>query len=43
MAHVVKVFNNITFWHFASLARAAGGGDRSAVPIAGDDPAAKAA
>ncbi len=45
-AHVVKVFNNITFWHLASLARpagAAGAPDRSALPIAGDDPAAKAA
>jgi hypothetical protein len=36
------VFNNITFWHLASLARAAGATDRSALPIAGDDPAAKA-
>ncbi len=42
-AHVVKVFNNITFWHLASLARPAGAADRSALPIAGDDPAAKAA
>jgi 8-hydroxy-5-deazaflavin:NADPH oxidoreductase len=24
-AHVVEVFSNITFWHLASLARAAGG------------------
>jgi predicted dinucleotide-binding enzyme len=40
---VVKVFNNITFWHLASLARPAGAADRSALPIAGDDPAAKAA
>src|SRR5215472_8019243 len=39
-AHVVKVFNNITFWHLASLARPAGAADRSALPIAGDDPAA---
>jgi predicted dinucleotide-binding enzyme len=37
------VLNNITFWHLASLARAAGATDRSALPIAGDDPAAKAA
>jgi 8-hydroxy-5-deazaflavin:NADPH oxidoreductase len=43
MAHVVKVFNNITLWHLASLTRAAGAADRSAPPIAGDDPAAKAA
>jgi predicted dinucleotide-binding enzyme len=42
-AHVVKVFNNITFWHLASLACAAGATDRNALPIAGDDPAAKAA
>jgi predicted dinucleotide-binding enzyme len=42
-AHVVKVFNNITSWHLRSLARPAGAADRSALPIAGDDPAAKAA
>ena len=42
-AHVVKVFNNITSWHLGSLARPAGTADRSALPIAGDDPAAKAA
>jgi hypothetical protein len=42
-AQVVKVFNNITFWHLASLARPAGAADRSALPIAGDGPAAKAA
>jgi predicted dinucleotide-binding enzyme len=42
-AHVVKVFNNITYWHLHSLARPAGATDRSALPIAGDDPAAKAA
>jgi predicted dinucleotide-binding enzyme len=42
-AHVVKVFNNITFWHLLSLARPAGAPDRSALPIAGDDAAAKAA
>ena len=42
-AHVVKVFNNITFWHLLSLARPAGAADRSALPIAGDDAAAKAA
>jgi hypothetical protein len=40
---VVKVFNNITFWHLLSLARPAGLADRSAPPIAGDDAAAKAA
>ena len=42
-AHVVKVFNNIYFRHLASLARPAGAADRSALPIAGDDAAAKAA
>jgi predicted dinucleotide-binding enzyme len=40
---VVKVFNNITYWHLRSLARSDGAIDRSALPIAGDDPAAKAA
>jgi len=40
---VVKVFNNITSWHLASLARPAGAADRSARPLARDDPAAKAA
>jgi predicted dinucleotide-binding enzyme len=42
-AHVVKVFNNITCWHLLSLARPAGAADRSALPIAADDAAAKAA
>jgi predicted dinucleotide-binding enzyme len=42
-ARVVKVFNNITFWHLRSLARPAGAADRSALPIAGDDADAKAA
>jgi 8-hydroxy-5-deazaflavin:NADPH oxidoreductase len=42
-AHVVKVFNNIYFRHLASLARLSGDADRSALPIAGDDAAAKAA
>lgn len=43
-AQVVKVFNNIYFKHLASLARpaGAGAGDRTALPIAGDDAAAKA-
>ncbi len=31
------------YWHLGSLARPAGATDRSALPIAGDDPAAKAA
>src|SRR3954470_7450651 len=42
-AHVVKGFNNIHFKHLANLARAAGAPDRSALAIAGDDPAAKEA
>ena len=42
-ARVVKVFNNIYFRHLASLPRPAGARDRSALPIAGDDEAAKAA
>jgi 8-hydroxy-5-deazaflavin:NADPH oxidoreductase len=42
-AQVVKVFNNIFFRHLASLARPHGAGDRSALPIAGDSAAAKAA
>ncbi len=41
-ARVVKVFNNIYFKHLASLARPAGAADRSALPIASDDPVAKA-
>ena len=39
-AQVVKVFNNIFFKHLASLARAHGAPDRSALPIAGDSAAA---
>ena len=42
-AQVVKVFNNIYFKHLRSLARPPGAADRSALPIAGDDAAAKAA
>ena len=41
-AHVVKAFNTILAWHLYALARPAGSPDRSALPIAGDDPAAKA-
>jgi 8-hydroxy-5-deazaflavin:NADPH oxidoreductase len=41
-ARVVKCFNNILFRHLAALARPAGSPDRTALPIAGDDPAAKA-
>ena len=39
----MKVFNNIYFRHLGSLARPPGAADRSALPIAGDDAAAKAA
>ncbi|BCJ40899.1 NADP oxidoreductase [Actinoplanes ianthinogenes] len=38
---VVKGFNNIWFGHLATLARPAGSAERSALPIAGDDAAAK--
>ncbi len=40
-SHVVKAFNNIFWGHLASLPRPAGSPDRSALPIAGDDPGAK--
>ena len=40
-AHVVKAFNTIFFRHLDSLGRPAGAPDRSALPVAGDDPAAK--
>lgn len=42
-AHVVKAFNNIYFEHLLTLARPSGAPDRSALPIAGDDAAAKEA
>jgi 8-hydroxy-5-deazaflavin:NADPH oxidoreductase len=42
-AEVVKVFNNIFFKHLASLARPHGAEDRTALPIAGDSAAGKAA
>lgn len=42
-AHVVKAFNNIYFKTLLALARPAGAADRSALPIAGDSPTAKAA
>jgi 8-hydroxy-5-deazaflavin:NADPH oxidoreductase len=42
-SRVVKGFNNIWFEHLRSLARPAGSADRSALPIAGDDAAAKEA
>lgn len=41
-AALVKAFNNIFYKHLGSLARPAGAADRSYLPIAGDDPAAKA-
>ncbi|MEU4420118.1 NAD(P)-binding domain-containing protein [Actinoplanes sp. NPDC024001] len=42
-ASVVKGFNNIWFEHLRTLGRPAGSPDRSALPIAGDDAAAKQA
>ena len=42
-AHVVKVFNDIYYKHLESLTRPSGASDRTALPIAGDDAAAKAA
>jgi 8-hydroxy-5-deazaflavin:NADPH oxidoreductase len=42
-ARVVKVFNNIFSSHLLSLSRPAGAADRSYLPIAGDDDAAKIA
>jgi 8-hydroxy-5-deazaflavin:NADPH oxidoreductase len=41
-AEVVKGFNNILFTHLQVLGRPAGSTERSALPIAGDDPQAKA-
>jgi 8-hydroxy-5-deazaflavin:NADPH oxidoreductase len=41
-AHVVKAFNNIYYRHLLALSRPAGAADRSYLPIAGDDAAAKA-
>ncbi|MPY50562.1 NADPH-dependent F420 reductase [Streptomyces acidicola] len=41
-ARVVKAFNNIDFRRLFTSARPAGAPDRSALPVAGDDPAAKA-
>jgi 8-hydroxy-5-deazaflavin:NADPH oxidoreductase len=42
-ARVVKGLNNIWVEHLRSMARPAGSADRSALPIAGDDTAAKQA
>jgi predicted dinucleotide-binding enzyme len=41
-ARVVKCFNNIYYKHLLALPRPAGAADRSALPIAGDDAAARA-
>ncbi|SCG47044.1 NADPH-dependent F420 reductase [Micromonospora humi] len=41
-SRVVKAFNNIYFAHLRALGRPAGATDRTALPIAGDDEAAKA-
>jgi predicted dinucleotide-binding enzyme len=40
---VVKAFNNIFYKHLRSLSRPAGSADRTFLPIAGDDAAAKSA
>jgi 8-hydroxy-5-deazaflavin:NADPH oxidoreductase len=40
-SRVVKAFNNIYFGHLGSLQRPAGSPERSVLPIAGDDAAAK--
>ncbi|MDQ0779990.1 putative dinucleotide-binding enzyme [Streptomyces aurantiacus] len=42
-AQLVKAFNTIFYKHLRSLARPAGHADRSALPIAGDQPTAKQA
>ncbi|MDG6100889.1 NADPH-dependent F420 reductase [Dactylosporangium aurantiacum] len=42
-SRVVKAFNNIFFKHLGSLARPSGAADRTALPIVGDDAAAKQA
>ncbi|MEU7324696.1 NAD(P)-binding domain-containing protein [Streptomyces griseoviridis] len=41
-SRVVKTFATIDFHHLVALARPAGAPDRSALPLAGTDPAAKA-
>jgi predicted dinucleotide-binding enzyme len=40
-SHVVKAFNNILYRHLADLPRPVGAADRTALPIAGDDPDAR--
>jgi predicted dinucleotide-binding enzyme len=39
-AHVVKAFNNIHYPHLRDLPRPVGAADRTALPIAGNDPGA---
>ncbi|MFF7261879.1 NADPH-dependent F420 reductase [Streptomyces sp. NPDC008159] len=41
-AKLVKAFNNIGDFHIPALARPVGADDRTALPIAGDDPEARA-
>jgi predicted dinucleotide-binding enzyme len=38
---VVKAFNNVNYRHLASLHRPSGSPERTALPLAGDDPGAK--
>jgi predicted dinucleotide-binding enzyme len=40
-AHVVKAFNNIHYLHLRALPRPVDAADRTALPIAGNDPGAK--
>ncbi|HRW18313.1 MAG TPA: hypothetical protein P5181_05660, partial [Dermatophilaceae bacterium] len=40
-AHVVRAFNNIFWGHLGALVRPHGDGERTGLPIAGDDAAAK--
>lgn len=40
-AHVVKAFNNIHYQHLRALPRREDAADRTALPIAGNDPGAK--
>jgi 8-hydroxy-5-deazaflavin:NADPH oxidoreductase len=40
-AHVVKAFNNIRYKHLRALPRPVDAADRTALPIAGDDPGAR--
>jgi predicted dinucleotide-binding enzyme len=40
-AHVVKAFNNINYRHLIALPRPVGAADRTALPIAANDPGAK--